>query len=152
MRRDILKAILVVSMTALPLGGAYAGGPSVILDCSYQESNHQQRSPSGGGNVDWFPAREVIYRICDGCTLDAAGLRDAGYITADRAPVWRVSKDEYSYEYRDNVRYGVVRINRYSGAATSELHAFGDGDLYIAGSGVFFISHGTCKKRGKPAL
>ena len=151
MRRDLLKAILIVSMTALPLGGAYARGPSVTLDCSYQESNHQQRTPAGGGNVDWFAAYEVIYRVCDGCTINDEAAQHAQYIIGAR-PVWKVSKNEYSYEYRDNARYGVVRINRYSGAATSELHDFVDGDLYIAGSGAFFINHGACKKVDKPAL
>jgi hypothetical protein len=142
-------------MTAFPLGSTYAQDQTTILDCRYDESNHQQRADSD--RLDWMPSHEVIYRICDGCTINSEATQEVGAAsgidTRVALPVWKVTESEYSYEYSNSAEYGGVKINRYSGAATTEIHYLHDSlHLYIAGDGYYFLSHGMCKKVDKPAL
>jgi hypothetical protein len=158
MKSGVLRFVFVGAMTALSPGGAIAQVQTAILDCKYEESNHQQRTASGGGMVDWMPPHEVIYRVCDGCTINSEAAQEPGASAGiDRSggalPVWKVTDNEYSYGYSSNEYYGGVKINRYSGAATNELHVLHDTfQQYIAGDGYYFLSNGACKKVDKPAL
>jgi hypothetical protein len=147
--RTILTPVFLASLLALPLGAAYAQGKgTVILNCSYAEGTHVQRTPMAGGNQEWTPAHDQVYHICAGCTVDPKEIRGYG---GGNPPVWTVTDDEYSFDYSYYTVQTTVKIERYSGSATLVRSNSGMPDFYEGGVAIF-TSTGKCQKADKPIL
>jgi hypothetical protein len=143
------RIMLTASLLALPLGAAYAQGKgTVILNCSYAESTHAQRTEMAGGNQEWMAAHDEVYHICAGCTVNPKEIQGYG---GGNPTVWTVTDDEYSFDYSYYGLHTNVKIERYSGAATLTQSNSGMPDFYV-GAIALFTSHGKCQKADKPIL
>jgi hypothetical protein len=145
------RTVLTALLLALPLGAAYAQGKgTVILNCSYAESNHVPKTAQYGGGEQWFPAHDVVYHICAGCTVDREQIENH-YSETNPPTVWIVTDSEYSYDYnyQDSLRVS-VKIERYSGSATATVSS--SGDPTTGGFPVFWTSSGKCQKADKPLM